>query len=53
MGGPFGKQFPGFDPAFKNDDIKTSRKTTGAPLFARELVGILWEGQGESAELRS
>ncbi len=37
--GPLGEQFPGFDPAFKNDDIITSRKTTGAPLFARELGG--------------
>ena len=37
--GPLGEQFPGFGPACKNDDIKASRKTTGAPFFARELGG--------------
>ncbi len=51
--GPSGEHFPGFDPAFKNDDIKASRATTGAPFFARGLAGTLWEGQGASAELSS
>ena len=48
-----GEQFPGFGPACKNDDIKARRKTTGAPFLAREQGGVLWEGQGGSAELSS
>ena len=51
--GRLGEQFPGFDPAFKNDDFQDSGMTTGAPFLARELGGALWLGQGGSAELSS
>ena len=51
--GPLGEQFPGFDPAFKNDDFQDSGMTTGAPFLASELEGLLWPSQGGSAELSS
>ena len=47
--GPLGEQFPGFDPAFENDDFQGSGMTTGAPFLARELGGTLAGGRGGPA----